>query len=129
MPCVVRDLAFTMKEIFTRTFTGGVEISGERSEIIIKNRWRYLYKPAIDTHSSYKEKCYPVRTKKYNSSWESVRHFKVFSHSSVLWRSEILSIISPQTLSYIISETCDTLYKSVKILTLSLLKIIWYGHF
>ena len=39
------------------------------------------------------------------------------------------SIISPQTLRYIISETCDTLYKSLKILTLSLLKLLWYGHF
>ena len=38
MPCVVRGLAFTVKAIFTHTFTEGVEISAERSGIIIKNR-------------------------------------------------------------------------------------------
>ena len=38
MPCVVRGLAFTVKAIFTRTFTGGIEIRAERSGIIIKNR-------------------------------------------------------------------------------------------
>ena len=37
MPCVIRGLAFTVKPIFTRTFTEEVEISAERSGIIIKN--------------------------------------------------------------------------------------------
>ena len=57
MPCVVRGLAFTAKAIFTRTFTGGVEIRAERSGIIINNnnRWRHLSKPPIDAYSSYKE--------------------------------------------------------------------------
>ena len=55
MPRVVRGLTFTVKAIFTRTFT-------KMSGIIIKNRSRYLSKPSIDAYSSYKEIFYPGRT-------------------------------------------------------------------
>ena len=118
MPCVVRALAFTVKAIFTRTFTGGIEIRAESAGIIIKNRWILLNLLSMHIPLTKKNVTLVGQTITSHERVSAVLRFIATGRS---YEDLKFSIISPQTLRYIISETCDTLYKSLKILTLSLL--------
>ena len=82
MPYVIQGLAFTVKALFTRTFTEGVESRSERSGIITVLRTdEDIYLNLLSMH-------FPLTKKNVTLIGQTITplesFFKVFSHRSVL---------------------------------------------